>query len=538
MNSVQPMKFAVPKRQLGITTLLIAILLLAILSIIAVFATSVGVFEQRTETNENRAKLVQATAEASLNLGIEFMRANNALVSAETTNGWLNAASLRWVPCSSGAPSGQPDPCLAERDPTRRAAMYRYTFGGSTQVNVGEIVPTAATLTSVSLGGSATTPVTTTLGAIMCRLDEEDPTSTACVLNPEQPGLVAVTLVSNATIPGESAAAEVKETIATFRTIGGAASVPLVASGTVMGLGNAEIVANPNAGGWGVPASIWSPCPVDIEAGSTGSADPLCPSAGGGVGSVITCHVGEYLKGKPRTSLLTECPFSNNACGCPSISAGSLSGSSQGIRRESIDILDIDGGEGVLPDIKYFPRHPWDDPSDPLDDSMFEVIFQRDVVPQGETSVAQNCGGGSEDCAIVALEAMGATETTCEALSDTSTGLYWARSGQCGKFAPQIGSAEAPVVLVVEGDCETLSIQGNTVVFGMLFIRSSKNCATFAPRGTVKIFGMAVVEGMADPKGNFTLVYSEEIAQAIINSPAFNNFGRLPGSWLDSRVSF
>ena len=53
-------------RQRGMTTLVIAIVLLIILSIVAMFATSVGLFEQRTATNENRAKLTQTAAESAV----------------------------------------------------------------------------------------------------------------------------------------------------------------------------------------------------------------------------------------------------------------------------------------------------------------------------------------------------------------------------------------------------------------------------------------------------------------------------------------
>lgn len=529
------------RAQRGLTTLLIALLLLGILSIVVLFATSVGVFDQRTATNENRAKLAQASAEAGLNLSTEFFKANLALINEdEDAGGWLVAASRRWVACSTAAPSGEVDPCLAERDATRRAAMYRYQFNGTTNVDYAAIMPAGARLTAVSLG-DATTPMTVNVSATMCRMDMSDPANPVCALDPaDEDNRIAVTLVSNASIVGESAAAEVKETLATYRMIGGAATVPLVASGTVMGLGNAQIVANPNAGGWGVPASIWSPCPVDIESGSTGSTDPLCPAAGGGIGSVITCHVGEYLRGRPITDLLTVCPF-GNGCDCPTINGGALSGSSQGTQRESIDILDIDGGEGELPDITYFPREPWDDPADPLDDSLFEVIFNQDVVAEGATSVSTNCSGLAEyagDCAKIALHDLGAVKVaSCGDLSAASTGLFWVPEGGCNGNIGQIGTPDAPVVLVVEGGAGIAQPSGGTI-FGMVYIRSSTNAATFAPRGNFQIFGMAIVEGFADPKGTFSLVYSSEIANSINSSPAFTRFGRVPGSWLDARSGF
>ncbi len=522
---------AFPQR--GITTLVIAVLLLVILSLVVLFATSVGVFEQRTATNENRAKLVQSLAESSVNLAAEFMKANTRWIVSERTNGWLNAGSLRWQPCTQAASGTGFDPCLAEPDSARRALMYRYVAGGSMDLPLAATVPAAADLSTVSLG-DADTNATVTVRAALCRIDDIDPDNPVCSLNPEEPGTMAITLVANAEIPGEGAVAQAKETIATFRLIGGAANVPLVASGTVSGLGNAQLVANPNAGGFGVPASIWSPCPIDIEAGSTGSSDPLCPAAGGGIGSVITCHRGEFLRGLPTEDLLTACP-GTNACGCPSLNAGALSGHSGGSTRESIDILDIDGGEGALPDIQYFPREPWDDPNDPFDDSIFEVVFAQDVVPEGQTSVAQNCGdSGNQDCAVVALRNLGAREINCAQLGPSSSGLLWDRSGVCSLPAV-VGSPDFPVVLVVDSN---MRLNGNTVFYGMLYVRSSTNSAVLDGAGGVEIYGMAIVDGEVDLQGGFTVVYSEEIARAIIESPAFTSFGKVPGSWLDARNAF
>ncbi len=528
-------------RQRGMTTLVIAIVLLIILSIVAMFATSVGLFEQRTATNENRAKLTQTAAESAVNLGIEFIKANTAVLTSERAGGWLHDDSLRWVPCTDDDAL-----CATVPDATRRAGMYRYSAGDSTDIDLAAVLPDGDTsMTALNLG-NATTDMTITVSALLCRMDGANPDSADCVLEPEEPGRTAVTVVADAAVDSEGAAAQARSTIATFRQIGGAAAVPLVASGTVMGLGNAEIVANPNAGGPGVPASIWSPCPVDIEAGTTGAADPfnLCPAAGSsGIGSVITCHLGEYLQGRPREDLLTICPFQNNACGCPGLDEGSLSGKTGNTRREGIDILDRDGNTG-LPDVQYFPREPYDNANDPLDDSLFEVIFAQDVVPEGEVNVAATCAGNdpggtaTTDCAKVALAELGAVATTCSALNENSTGLFWIPLGRCDGFPSQIGSPDAPAVIVIEAEETTLQMTGNSVLFGMLYVRSSTNKATFAPRGSVKIYGMAIVEGFADPKGGFTLVYSEEVANAINNSPAFTQFAPVPGSWLDSTTAF
>ena len=528
----------VARRQQGITTIIVAILLLIILSVVVFFATSVGVFDQRTATNEHRARLTQQAAEARLNLGIEFLKANAAnLTDDDPTDsnigGWLEAGSEKWVPCTTAAPSGQLDPCLSIRDVTRRNQMYRFVDNGSTALPYAAAMPADADVDEVTLGaGGAAAAISGTVSATLCRFDIADPLLPRCVLDPDTPGMISITVVSDTDMASEGANAQVQETVGTFRTIGGAAAVPLVASGLVTGLGNAEIVANPNAGGFGVPGSIWSPEQVDIES-----------SGGGGVGSVSTCHMGEFLQGNDISQLYT-CALSNS-CGCPS--DGYLSGHFGSTAQENIDVLDIDGNQGSMPDITYFPSHRTtsggvrlDDPNDQMDDSLFEWIFAQDVVDgtgtpgTTQTPVSPTCGDGSEDCAWEALESLGAIETDCTDLDADSTGLYWAKNG-CTMSGSVIGSKANPVVVVIEDEW---AVQGNKVIYGMVFVRSSDNTAEFKGNGNVTVFGSIIVEGTVNTNGSIKYIYSEDVANNINNSPAFTRFGKIPGSWLDSSTSF
>ncbi|MEO7359595.1 MAG: PilX N-terminal domain-containing pilus assembly protein, partial [Gemmatimonadaceae bacterium] len=80
-----------PASQKGVTTLVVTLILLGIVTIMALFATSVGFFEQKTATNENRSRLSQHAAEYALNLAGEYLKANrDKLISNVTSeNGWL-----------------------------------------------------------------------------------------------------------------------------------------------------------------------------------------------------------------------------------------------------------------------------------------------------------------------------------------------------------------------------------------------------------------------------------------------------------------
>ena len=46
-------------RQRGLATLLVALVILGILTIVVLYSTHVAFFEQRTTTNENRSRLVE-----------------------------------------------------------------------------------------------------------------------------------------------------------------------------------------------------------------------------------------------------------------------------------------------------------------------------------------------------------------------------------------------------------------------------------------------------------------------------------------------
>ena len=537
------------KRQRGVTTLAITLILLVILTLIVVFSTNVGFFEQRTTTNENRAQITEQLAEFALNLSGEYLKANRANILSDTGAGWFaSGAAKRWQRCP--ALSGTPHPCDAERSATRRSQMYYYDGNPATTSIEGLPYASIAGAVSGALTGESAASTnrfgaTTTVNALLCRIDTSDPNNPHCSASPPSGRDVALTLVVDAGIAGENSASTVKETWATVAAPAPSAAVPLVASGLVQGLGNAQIVASPNAGGYGIAASIWSPENVDIGNDSTGCG-------AGGVGSVSTCHLGEYLKATSRENLLTTCAGNGNSCGCPAVSASGvdfLSGHSQSLKVERYDILDADGSCGS-PDITYFPSEhggvpPKDDDNDPADDSLFEYTFNVpqagdtfDVVAENGSTVLNNCVStvvtGQTNCAAYALtDIYGATVLAdCSTLNTTSSGLYYV-TGDCDLH--DIGSATSSVIVVVDGD---ISINGNVDFFGMLFARSDNNTASVAGTGNVKIFGALIVEGNVDLHGSIDLVYQDTSSTSGPYGPIPPNvrFARVTGSWLDSRV--
>ncbi len=553
-------KFSGMRKQKGLTTLAITLLLLVILTLIVLFSTNVAFFEQRTTNNENRSRLVEQAAEYAINLAGEYMKANrNNIISITPTTGWLSTGGRKWAECDdvgtadnnlapdSEFPAGHV--CLTERNATRRAQLLFYTANGTTTgsqtVPYRTATPDAIELETTGVGGTAAFTTAATVRALLCRIDTSLATP-ACARLPVAGNRIAITLIADASLPNENSSAQMKQTWATYSASSPSAAVPLVASGLIKGVGNAQIVVSPNAGGYGIPAAMWSPCPIDIDA-NTPSVIAGCavPGPGASVGSVSTCHLGEYLKSTPENQLLTTCATVNNACNCPAInSAGSdfLSGHSGSVKKENYDILDRDGGNGALPDITFFPGNGIDKATVDNDDSLFEWIFAVSYEASEastDSATLQNCtvtaafdAAKPTNCAVAALENdLGAQSiANCSGLGPDSSGIYYVR-GTCN-LPDQVGSP-GNFVIVVVNDSATLN---GTIFYGMLFIRSNNNSAEFKGVGNSKVFGSVVVQGEVDIAGTLDLVYVDTSVSADVNTlPTSAKFALVPGSWLDNQ---
>ena len=531
-------------RQRGISTLAITMMLLLILSVVVLFSTSVGFFEQRTALNENRARIAEQAAETGINMAGEFIKASRALVISNAANGWLDttAGGNGWVSCNgvsnTATIGGRPHPCRSEPNATRRNQLWFFTTDGTGASLATTYLPYGAV---GNVGGTAAFPSVVNVQAVLCRIDSSL-TTPACTQNPARGNRIAITFISQATLTNEGSTAIIKETWASYTDASQSSSVPVIGSGFVKGLGNAQIVTNPNAGGYGVPASIWSPNDVGISGPASG-----CSTSNNGVGSFSSCQVGEYLQGNPLSALKTTCVTANNACGCPAISGSEnnfLSGHSAGTKKEGMDILDIDGGQGVLPDVTFFPGldcagNNKSDLSDNTDDSLFEWVFNSGiVVNEGAGTVNTNCGtGGATNCASYVLEEeLGAQVVSCAALNAlgaAASGLYYIK-GTCDLPA-QVGSPNNPAIVVLEGEAKV----NNTDFFGLLFVRSNNNSAVFKGVGNSKIIGSLVVEGNIDIAGTIDIIYDNTAVNSDPNTlPSNAKFARVPGSWLDATEGF
>ena len=575
------------RSQRGMTTLLVTLSILIILTIIVLGSYSVALFEQKTATNENRERLAEQAAEYALSLAGEFMKTNVSKISTNAPGGWLDeltASNVRWQSCApftdtvyaAASAIDKTHPCYAERSEDRRVQLFYYTTdgathtaGGATELNLfpaaNAQVATAAKLTSVG-GTTSAFPAQATVSALLCRVDSTPtlPENDHCRLHPARGRSVAVTLISTSTLSGENAGATVKETWGTVITRSFAASTPLVASGSVKFVGNFTIVTAPNAGGYGIPASVWTPSDFD------------------GNGTFQTCFVEDYIDAFAPSQLTTSpgC-MDKSSCSCDKEVL------SQKTATDGVDILDFDLGKGTNPDISFFPggndigavgshayggtrfdyqrctgpgagvgpgapyadcvsantcgtAHPYCD----TDDNLFEWIFGVDVTGGDNADVKQNCGSGATDCEVQALTDLNFKFLSClqfKALGAIANGgLYYitdAAGCNFGTSGPQMGTPDHPIILVVNLDVDLGKVEN---FFGMIFVRSDENRVDLKGSGNGKIFGSIVAEGsVAHMTGTVDVVYMDTSAGNPDDPlPDTTRFARLPNSWLDNTKGF
>jgi len=232
--------------------------------------------------------------------------------------------------------------------PGRRAQMYYYTSDGAAHTgstpaelalmdlfNTSQAANAKAAAAALSTVGGATFGATANVYALLCRIDSTPSLSAddRCRLNPAQGRRIAVTLIATSGLTGENSAATVRESWGTMTSASFSASTPLVAQGTINIVGTFTIVDAPNAGGYGIPASIWT------------------PQNAGGNGSWQTCPMEDYQGNFTAAQLYTD---PGCAATTPSTCHCNTELLSTGGNPDGIDILDKDGGGGN-PDITFFP---------------------------------------------------------------------------------------------------------------------------------------------------------------------------------------
>ena len=491
--------------------MLVALLLVAMLSVVTFLAYQSGAFDGPNDESVDAAAIGAAT---------EFLQAQ----SRGITRTWMAPGTRRWQRC---ARDDRTWPCGAEPDPARREALYRYQFGvddpGTRHLDERlAIAPGHPPSRDGARAGAASAAL---VGALLCMVDATDPSHPGCSTSVDSArgwdGRFVISLVALA--PGSSGdeSGTIAATIGSYRAISGPPDIPIIASGEIRGLGRAEVVPAPNAGGFGVPLSLWTRSDADLTDG----------------GALQTCHLGEFLAhyvagGATSYDGITICP--DCRCRGLDLDRGLLSGQASGVgdgasAYEGIDILDVDGSSaasprGALPDATYFPFHPLDDAANALDDSLFEYVFGVDNASEADSALLDADRNGSDDGRDY-LERISRilSASDCRALDSSAQGLLYVPPDASCRIGGQVGTPSAPVALVVDGDAE---FADGTVFYGLVFgKRSIARASAMRIAGAMQLYGALVVEGGLEIAGSPQFIYNELVLRNLMDSAALERFG-------------
>jgi len=350
-------------RQAG-TTLIVALVLLLLATLLGLFAMNVGIFAQRTSAADLRARIVHQALEGALSRGIEYIHNNTTLADTENTvwkgcpasgSGTSGSPAAKDFPCgavpqcatgtSSGSGCASGVSGVTSSDVARRGNMFYYNTPNGSIVDVNNNGQTNDNIDKFALPIGATSvtaegfTVHYGVGAVMCMVKQPanagDPTECTIDTNKKQ-GTYLFTVTAVGSIDGETASSTLTTTFGLAPVAAGAGSAPTVIASSNMDLtGNGTFTPNPNAAGSGVPLTIWT---------------PAC-AKNNGAGTVNTCYVGDWMRssgaytyamnsdGKTPSPVLVCDGNGNTTCSCSG--ANSISQGNGGLI-EGIDVLTND----------------------------------------------------------------------------------------------------------------------------------------------------------------------------------------------------
>ena len=137
------------------------------------------------------------------------------------------------------------------------------------------------------------------------------------------------------------------------------------------------------------------------------------------------------------------------------------------------------------------------------------------------------------------MHAIATEVANCDALSSTSTGIYWV-TGDCDINGGEIGSRDAPVIIIVKGD---IRLQGNGHAWGMIAgIDGLDEVAPIACTdptqiavvGTFSMHGALVSDCDLDlGAGTFNAIYDQNVFDRFNDSDEFRALSPIAGTWRD-----
>jgi len=475
--------------QAGGLTIFTGVFVLVLMTLMLLYATRVGLFEQRVSANEARQKVAFHAAEAAIDQALEYVRANTPRLFRASAQampdgdggfraGWFAADGVTpgWQPCPDPAPDNHP--CGGDIP----AAPNSFYYDDPATVAGTDSVP-------INMG-ALPADTTARVAMIMCIVLADDPAGD-CQVAPasEEDERTAVGMIQlmgygytdctdTEDLDTCTAEARIARPLANYKTLNGKPVMPLTTKTSFDGSGTAEVVPNPNAGGIGAALSVWS----NKNANCPGQ-DPAVVTAGG---AWNTCELHEWYGRDVRPD---EVSCDITPCKCSKDEA-----------------LSYAKGQEAQLGIDVFQ-----DETFPCD--LFEYYFG---VPRAQYQLVKDTATVINDCT---------------GLGPQSHGLYWASGSNCKINANTvIGSPENPIILV--SAAQTTTLAGRAEIFGVLYIFDGEHAdATLNSSGTSTVYGAAVVDGvMGRYTGTFQVVYSDVV---LANAASDNGLGHVPGGWRD-----
>lgn len=508
------------RRQRGALTIFTALLVLTLMTLLLVYASRVGILEQRVSGNEMRQKLAFQAAEAGLDYATEYLlAAGTRLISKKAEAapytdadgntafraGWFADGNIHWKACP-GSP-GANHPCGGDI-PTGGAGSFYYDDPATVSSNLNPKFDSLPLDPTVTGNLPPNTAVRTTV--IMCPRELDDATCLGSAGIPEEDDISSeaakfmmwilawgysecndVNGNGSFDIPDECAGrAEVARPVGSIENFAGAPTVPLVSRNTLPTSGTAEVVPNPNGGGEGVPSSIWA------NGNGTSGCEPL--DTDGTVGSTIevqgafkTCEMHEWY-GQDSRPEDGKCAVSNCQCDYPGPEPISY-------RQSGDAIIGID----VITDTQF-----------PCD--LFEFYFG---VPKAQYQAVKANATVIDDCSVLT--------------SATPSGFYWFSGDTC--TLDDVGTMNNPVILLSAANTRTV-LNGNSAFFGILYlsdVEDPEGDAVFKPGGGATVYGAAIVDVLfpsSGYSGTFRVVYNEA---ALLGAGGAGGIGGLASGWRD-----
>jgi|GEM_PF-2549372 len=491
--------------------LLLVVMILIVMSTMIFFNARITAYEQVISGNDRRSKLATHAAEAGISHARRYFSRNIRALSLNTGGEWLpgsTGANQHWLPCIDVA-DPVPLPCSAaplaadgRADGFVRENLFYYVE----DVSAATLNPYLPLQALAQDSNEADPPVLIDLykvQALLCAIDYDqdkfDPNDATTLAKCSATGTpsganVAIKVVStgyadaNVTAAEGGAEAIITQILANVEPGGGPPAIPLMSYNAVEPGGTLNIVVNSNAGGIGVPASMWSRNNVNISGGS-----------------VATCEMEEFLATRSSAQWRSWTDSTGvqyntcDSCSCPD--------------KESLGALTH--SQNTDPARKYFDVID-NDPAFP--DDVFEYYF-----------------GIARSQYFLVRDAADTILADCSTVGTTLAGLVWV-DGYCDLAGAEVGTATSPVALVAS---KGVKLNGNSIMYGVLIITdpdlpSADQVAGDIPvdlSGGPLLYGALLFDpGAAALSGGFTIVYLRDILQ---NIHPLILLGDLSGSWSD-----